>query len=137
MDVAPGTYTLRVTIRDPKSHNEASNNSIRYCVGLAAPLTITFATSFFDTPRHSAFQRTPQAKKRGEPLQLSPEKVRFLSELENDPQTKLNYATGQANIAFVGEADGLGTGVIQSNVREITVGVDAIARIRVIQDVER
>ena len=63
-------------------------------------------------------------------------------ELEHQSDTELNYASGQGDVLEIGEATVRNAGIIQNNVWQITgtrgiggLGVDAVARIGVIQDV--
>ena len=81
--------------------------------------------------RHAS--RAAPAKKKGEPLQLSLRSLQAMLELVDEAEAKLNNATGQADIAEIGEATTLDAGVIQSNVREITgaLGGDEIGRAHV------
>jgi hypothetical protein len=75
-------------------------------------------------------------KEEGRALGLSLRSLPTMVKLVDEFEPKLNHATGQADVAEIGETGALEAGVFQSDARQISVGVNAVTRIGVIQDVE-
>ncbi len=78
-----------------------------------------------------------RTQKKGRAIKALPEKARVREKLENNSQAELDHASGQRDVGVIGKGAAFDAGVFQRSGRQIAGGVDAIARIWVIQDVER